>query len=60
MGQETITTTTTTTTTTTPHKDLVEGFCPACGEPCKQDRISHDPMCPFSGEDVPPEVAACQ
>lgn len=44
--------------TTTPLNELPPdphvGFCPACGEPTVDGKIKHDPMCPYSGDEVEP------
>lgn len=29
--------------------------CPACGEPVKNDALSHDQECPFRGDDLTPD-----
>ena len=40
-----------------PNEPADEGFCPACGEPTKDGKINHDSLCPFLGDELPPEIA---
>lgn len=41
-----------------PAEPEVEGYCPACGEPEVDGKISHDPLCPYAGDELPPEACS--